>query len=49
VPVDAPKALIPEEAKQDVKEAKRLKKAKYDAIELKPLSTERLKPIKVEN
>jgi Polo-like Kinase 4 Polo Box 1 len=26
-----------------------MKKAKYDAIELRPINTERLKPIKIEN
>ena len=30
-------------------ESKRLKKAMYDVIELRPLQTERLKPIKVDN
>ena len=30
-------------------ESKRLKRAMYDAIELRPLQTDRLKPVKVDN
>jgi hypothetical protein len=46
--VDLPK-VEDEKTVQDKLEAKRLKKAMYDAIELQPLITLRLKPIKVDN
>ena len=46
--VDLPR-VEDDRATLDRIESKRLKRAMYDAIELRPLQTERLKPIKVDN
>jgi hypothetical protein len=46
--VDLPR-VDDDRATLDRIESKRLKKAMYDAIELRPLQTERLKAIKVDN
>jgi hypothetical protein len=46
--VDLPR-VEDDRATLDRIESKRLKRAMYDAIEIRPLQTERLKPIKVDN
>ena len=46
--VDLPR-VEDDRATLDRIESKRLKRAMYDAIELRPLQTDRLKPVKVDN